>query len=45
VSQARDFLLHRGRWYGEHKDIFINHLTTVAWITAGSKKVCFVDEF
>jgi hypothetical protein len=39
VVQARDFLLHRGRCYGEVDPLSVNSLTILAWITAG-KKVC-----
>ncbi|KIM39562.1 hypothetical protein M413DRAFT_447045 [Hebeloma cylindrosporum] len=40
LNQAKDIVLHRTRMYGEVKDkqISVNHLRLLAWVTAGTKK-------
>lgn len=41
LNQAKEIVLHRTRMYGEvkNKQISVNHLRLLAWVTAGTKKV------
>lgn len=40
VALAKKVLLDQGRGYGENRDVDINKLSVLAWVTSGTKKVC-----